>query len=75
MSVAYPLAAYSDEELGRLVRQALAGTKPESQTGAKARKALVAFLNLFGYGWVDSALDLAIMAWEAARNFWRRLFH
>jgi hypothetical protein len=74
VSVAYPLAAYSDEELGRLVRTAIAGTKPVSQARTKARKAVVAVLSMMGYGWVDSVIDLAILAWEAVHGFWHRVF-
>jgi hypothetical protein len=74
LSVAYPLAAYSDEELGRMVRQALGGTKPGSQARAKARKVLVGVLDMMGYGWVDHLIDLVMLAWDAARSFWRRIF-
>ncbi len=70
----YSLEGYSDAELGRLVRQAIAGDKQQAQGGAKARRAFAAFSRLAGYGWFDDALELVIIAWEAARDLWRRVF-
>ncbi len=74
MFYTYSLEAYSDAELGRLVRQALAGQKRQAQDGAKARRAFAAFSRMVGYGWLDDALELAMIAWEAVRDLWRRVF-
>ncbi len=74
MFYTYSLEAYSDAELGRLVRQALAGQKRQARGGAKARRAFAAFSRLVGYGWLGDAFELAMIAWEAARDLWRRVF-
>jgi hypothetical protein len=71
---AFTLEGYSDAELGRLVRQALAGTKTQSVPDVRARRAFAAASRLVGYGWLDDALELAVIAWETTKDLWRRIF-
>jgi hypothetical protein len=71
---AYSLEAYSDAELGRLVRQALNSSKSQNQAGTRARRAFAAASRLAGFGWLDDALELAVIAWETTKDLWRRIF-
>ncbi len=69
-----PLSAYTDEELGRLIRQAVAGNGAGAKKQVTARSAFAALFRMVGYGWVDDALEVAIFLWLAVKRLWKQIF-
>ncbi len=70
----YTLDAYSDEELGRMIRTAVSGRAHEARKQTSSRAALAAFLRLVGLGQLADAVIVAAYMWERVKRLFLQLF-
>jgi hypothetical protein len=64
----YAIDAYSDEELGRIVRTAITGREHEARENVQKRAALAAFFRLVGMRQFADVVLLAEYVWERLRR-------
>jgi hypothetical protein len=70
----YALDAYSDEELGRMIRSTVSGAAPKRTGQVPTRTALAALFRLAGFGELSDAILLAEYVWNRIRGLFRLLF-
>jgi hypothetical protein len=70
----YAIDTYSDEELGRMIRSAVAGRTSEARERVQTRTALAAFLRLVGLSQIADVMVLAEYVWERVKGLFNRLF-
>jgi hypothetical protein len=70
----YTLDAYSDEELGRMIRAAVSGRAQEARQQTSSRTALAAFLRLVGLGQLADGVIVAAYIWERVKRLFLQLF-
>ncbi len=70
----YTLDAYSDEELGRMIRSAVSDRAHEARERTSSRAALAAFLRLVGLGQLADAVIVAAYVWERVKRLFLQLF-
>ncbi len=70
----YSLDAYSDEELGRLIRSAANGGTYSAREHVSSRTALSAFFRLIGLGQFADVVLLAEYVWERLRRLVQSIF-
>jgi hypothetical protein len=70
----YTLDAYSDEELGRMIRSAVSDRAQEARQQTSSRTAFAAFLRLVGLGQLADAVIVAAYVWDRVRRVFLQLF-
>lgn len=65
---------YSDEELGRMLKQAYRTMEYYEREEVSNFSAFCSWLELVGLGFISNALKLAVWTFERIKAIWRRIF-